>query len=139
MTNHYCQNCKMFSRFYLISQAKRHWQQVCVSGRTPWWRDWRRRMQWWMVWSGVQKRIRIPFYYEMCTRQKMTTALMVLNVSHTEIDSLNFKFVKPVGESNTMLFWSLFQGDPTKSKVTWSPYAQINEEKNIWCQWPGFG
>jgi len=30
-------------------------------------------------------------------------------------------------------------GDPTKSKVTWSPYAQINEEKNIWCQWPGFG
>ena len=31
------------------------------------------------------------------------------------------------------------EGDPTKEKVTWSPYALINPEKNIWCQWPAFG
>merc|ERR1712156_864278 len=31
------------------------------------------------------------------------------------------------------------KNDPTQEKVTWSPYAQINQEKNIWCQWPAFG
>jgi len=31
------------------------------------------------------------------------------------------------------------KGDPTQEKVTWSPYALINREKNIWCQWPAFG
>merc|ERR1739844_10112 len=31
------------------------------------------------------------------------------------------------------------QSDPTQEKVTWSPYAQINKQKNIWCQWPAFG
>ena len=31
------------------------------------------------------------------------------------------------------------KNDPTKEKVTWSPYALINKEKGIWCQWPAFG
>merc|ERR1711997_1350625 len=29
--------------------------------------------------------------------------------------------------------------DPTQEKVTWSPYALINKQRNIWCQWPAFG
>merc|ERR1711981_262018 len=31
------------------------------------------------------------------------------------------------------------KNDPTQEKVTWSPYALINKERDIWCQWPAFG
>merc|ERR1712026_240864 len=31
------------------------------------------------------------------------------------------------------------KNDPTQEKVTWSPYALINKERGIWCQWPAFG
>ena len=74
-----------------------------------------------------------------CLNQLQQT-LHVCQFQQVCVSSNLLSLVKPVGESNNaMLFSSLFQGDPTKSKVTWSPYAQINEEKNIWCQWPGFG
>merc|ERR1711997_1239683 len=31
------------------------------------------------------------------------------------------------------------KSDPTQEKVTRSPYALINKERDIWCQWPAFG